>query len=244
MAEDIVEGLRLPEQEQVNTTDLINHYSDWISTVEGRTDLTPEKQRIVIARGMAALFRIGERMKGKAYTDALTKVGNRRAFDEKFDLLTKGNEKFGFLFLDIDHFKILNDKLSHNAGDSALAQIALVIATSIKQTREQEEENDIIARYGGEEFVALLRGVSEPQQLRSIGERIRQNLESSPLHLTYLNEKTKKIEQAVRPVTLSVGGGVFTPGTDPTAFLEIVDGALYGAKKTRNSTVVIGAENG
>ncbi len=85
--------------------------------------------------------------------DALTGLANRRAFDERLDEEVARAIRYGhplsLLMVDIDNFKLVNDRFGHTAGDEALKALAAIIDRSIRTI-------DIVARFGGEEFVVIL----------------------------------------------------------------------------------------
>lgn len=107
------------------------------------------------------------------YTDALTGVYNRRAFDERIARELRSsldkNKPCGLAILDIDDFKKINDTFGHQIGDHALTHIAQIVQNSIKHS-------DFLARYGGEEFVVIFPNTSYPNAL-SAAENIRKNIE-------------------------------------------------------------------
>lgn len=96
-----------------------------------------------------------------ADTDALTNVLNRRAWAESVSrLLGSGTtQPVALLFLDLDHFKVLNDRQGHAAGDRALIAVADAL-------RHELRPHDLLGRYGGEEFVAMLYGVEQAQAMQ------------------------------------------------------------------------------
>jgi len=110
-----------------------------------------------------------ERLKRIGLTDSLTGVNNRRFFDqrllEEVGRAQRSNEPLTCLFMDVDHFKKVNDKHGHQTGDQILRVVAGLI-------REQLRASDVLGRYGGEEFAALL--VNAPSEVAmEIAERIR-----------------------------------------------------------------------
>jgi len=96
-----------------------------------------------------------------ADNDALTNVLNRRAWAESVSrLLGSGTtQPVALLFLDLDHFKVLNDRRGHAAGDRALVAVADAL-------RHELRPHDLLGRYGGEEFVAMLYGVEQVQAMQ------------------------------------------------------------------------------
>ena len=104
----------------------------------------------------------------RASTDALTGLPNRRYFDEFVGLLAqrrRAGDAVGILMVDIDKFKVLNDKHGHATGDEVLRAVAGAIVSAVR-------EDDVPARFGGEEFVVLLRN-PDPGVAVEVGERIR-----------------------------------------------------------------------
>ncbi len=159
-----------------------------------------------------------------ALRDGLTKAFNRKYFVERleaeFAYSSRHQTMLSLVLFDIDHFKQVNDKYGHPAGDYALVGLAQIIAAAIRQ-------EDIFARYGGEEFAVLCRGV-DLEGARAFGERIRVAVEAKVFHY----EKTPII------LTISVGVASFSPATDsPTEMIRLADEALYEAKHTGRNRV-------
>ncbi|EMY78950.1 diguanylate cyclase (GGDEF) domain protein [Leptospira weilii serovar Ranarum str. ICFT] len=104
----------------------------------------------------------------QASTDPLTKLKNRRAFDEELNRLTQFSQKqtnpLSLLMIDADHFKDYNDTFGHPAGDQVLIELARLLTKTFRK-------NDILARFGGEEFIAALPNTSEPEAVE-IAERL------------------------------------------------------------------------
>jgi diguanylate cyclase (GGDEF)-like protein len=151
-----------------------------------------------------------------ATTDALTGLPNRRYFEEYVELLGRGrraDDAVGILMVDVDRFKLLNDRFGHAVGDVVLQAVARTIATAVRDV-------DVPARFGGEEFVVLLRNPSRATVME-VGERIREAVERIDLR-----------EVGVERVTVSVGATVGAGGTTRVPDLvEAADRALYRAKR-------------
>jgi diguanylate cyclase (GGDEF)-like protein len=159
-----------------------------------------------------------------ARIDVLTGLPNRRYFDEALGMerpRRRTDDSVGILMVDIDHFKILNDRFGHATGDLVLRAVADAIGQAVRT-------DDTPARYGGEEFAVLLRRTSAEQAVE-VGERIRRAVVS--LHPASLGID--------KPVTVSVGVAVAAPDQPVSARLvERADQALYRAKRQGRDRVV------
>lgn len=122
-------------------------------------------EAIVLSLGLAdralSMRRDRDLVQGLADHDALTSVLNRRAWSEAVGkvLASGGTQPIALLFLDLDHFKILNDRQGHAAGDRALVAVSGAL-------RNELRPHDLLGRYGGEEFVAMLYGVEKNQAMQ------------------------------------------------------------------------------
>jgi diguanylate cyclase (GGDEF)-like protein len=146
--------------------------------------------------------------------DALTNVLNRRAWTERASaLLSSGPPRpIALLFLDLDHFKLLNDRQGHNAGDRALVAVAKALATELRPA-------DLLGRYGGEEFVALLDGIPAQQALQVA---------------TRLCRRVHRLEIPVSEdsllLSVSIGVAARREGDDVESLVDRADQAMYDAK--------------
>jgi len=159
----------------------------------------------------------------KATTDALTRLPNRAYFDELCGLLAQrrgADDALGILMIDLDHFKVLNDRHGHHIGDEVLRAVAAAIAGAVRDV-------DVPARYGGEEFVVLLRDPG-PSVAVEVGERIRAAVAALDLR-----------ELRIRSVSVSVGVAVQVRPDEPIeAIVEAADKALYRAKRQGRDRVI------
>ena len=157
--------------------------------------------------------------------DALTGLLNRRALESGVAERCNSHERFGVLFMDLDHFKSINDRFGHEVGDRVLIAVAHVLKSGLRP-------GDVVARYGGEEFVALIAGAG-PESARLVGERLRMNVEEMP-----------PVPRGPSSVTISVGAGVYDPQRAEEAPVELLrraDVALYEAKRAGRNCVFIAA---
>lgn len=150
-----------------------------------------------------------------ALTDTLTGLANRRAFDLAFAMLIRGGHSFGLMHVDLDYFKQVNDNLGHAAGDHVLRRVARRLHGEIR-------EADTLARLGGDEFALLFPGLSDPDLLAGIADRIVARLD-------------QPIDYAGQPcrISASVGISISDDYSAPTAarMLDDADAALYASKK-------------
>lgn len=156
----------------------------------------------------------------KAYIDPLTKVYNRRKFNEithHYDLAYEEERCYGFLIIDIDHFKSINDTHGHDIGDETLFKVASLIKEKTRQT-------DILARWGGEEFVLMLPGNTYDKSLIA-AENIRK----------YIEEATFS---KVGKLTVSIGVAHSTHADKVDGVFKAADVSLYEAKKSGRNKVI------
>ena len=164
-------------------------------------------------------------------TDSLTKLFNRRHFDNLLETEKSRSErmkhKFSILIMDIDKFKVYNDTNGHPAGDALLTEFSKVLKTCIRDT-------DVAARYGGEEFVVLCPETDSSQAL-IVAERIRSAIEAYPF--------AHREKQPFKFVSVSIGLATFNEHGSKSAheIYEFADKALYQAKQTRNSVKIFKA---
>jgi two-component system, cell cycle response regulator len=158
--------------------------------------------------------------------DGLTGVFNRRYFEERlvseFAFASRHKSSLCVLLCDIDHFKSINDRFGHQAGDMVLKQIAAELRTGVRT-------EDVLARYGGEEFVVLGRGI-DLGGARQFAERVR--LMAERAHIVW--------EGTHIPVTISVGLSHNQCGEvadSPDRLVAAADGALYAAKRAGRNRV-------
>lgn len=164
----------------------------------------------------------------RAQTDPLTGVLNRRSLIERLDASCQRARARGLpisvLFLDLDHFKLINDSFGHAAGDACLAGIIGPIQAELRQS-------DVIGRYGGEEFVVILYG-ADAASARPIAERICRRVAEV------------RIEGFGSPVQLTCSIGVAASDTLHvwgTHLIAHADTAVYAAKRSGRNQVQLAA---
>jgi diguanylate cyclase (GGDEF)-like protein/PAS domain S-box-containing protein len=159
-----------------------------------------------------------------AYHDVLTGLHNRKAFLEKLDEVLREAKRYenfrSLLFIDLDHFKKVNDVYGHEVGDKLLMQVATRLTEILRDT-------DYVSRLGGDEFTIILGGPAKTN-LEKVAARVLKTL-SKPYTIQGI-----KIDF----VTPSIGAGTYPEdGQDAEILLKNADGAMYKAKEKRNCFV-------
>ncbi len=166
--------------------------------------------------------------------DGLTKLFNRRYFDEaievEFTNATKFQWPLGLIFIDIDFFKQINDTLGHDAGDDVLRQVAKILLDCTRAT-------DIVARYGGEEFTIILPGTGEEGV----------NITCERVINTFRNKAMTLSNDKVVQITVSAGACVYD-GQDSTfedwyGLVRQADQATYQSKNNGRDQYCLVGDN-
>lgn len=167
-----------------------------------------------------------QHLRRSAELDALTGTFNRRTIDQwlarGFTEAHRDQHPLSLLFVDIDHFKAINDRFGHACGDHCLRQVAATL-------RDALGEADMLGRYGGEEFVAILPGRAGADA-RAVGEQLRTAVEHVEIEW----------EGKIHRLTVSIGVATRLPQeSTPAAAVERADKALYAAKRGGRNCVQV-----
>ncbi len=181
---------------------------------------------ITFVNGYMVVMRLVKKLQHLSHHDSLTGLLNRRAFeyllDRECQRLQRFGEQFSLLILDIDHFKRINDRLGHAAGDAVLTAIAQTL-------QNHAREVDRVARFGGEEFCVLLPRTTDEGAIQA-AERLR-----AAIHATTIAWHDEMIT-----VTISTGlATALEPGESLEDLLRRADLALYQAKSEGRNRVVM-----
>ncbi len=167
-----------------------------------------------------------EALRFTALRDELTCVGNRRAAEMMLEThlyeLRAFEFPFGLIFLDLDHFKEINDRYGHAVGDQALRLTAASIASPLRR-------DDMLARWGGEEFIILLCDV-DSAMLERIAQRIRVFIQRS---FVMLGEEKVSF-------TASLGATLARPDDTSQSLIARADALMYRAKQAGRNRVLLG----
>jgi diguanylate cyclase (GGDEF)-like protein len=193
-----------------------------------RTNRTEGKRlETLVKKRTAELEAQHELLEYMSLTDPLTDLPNRRNFDMRLDIewriAIREKQKISFLMLDIDHFKIYNDKYGHQHGDKILCLISRTIEETLKRP------GDFVARWGGEEFAVLLSN-TDINGASKIAESIRSNIEK--INVSANSSSMDKL-------TISIGVNTQAPGQNSSleSFISVADEELYRAKETGRNKV-------
>ena len=161
-----------------------------------------------------------------AYTDPLTKTQNRASFNDsvlrEIKRSQRGEQNLSLIFVDIDHFKSINDNFGHECGDMALASVAGWIKDSLRGS-------DTVFRYGGEEFVILLPD-TKLNEANIIAERVRSGIEAHTL----------AYGMNVVNITASLGVSSLQANESMGSFINRADTAMYKAKNSGRNKICQG----
>jgi diguanylate cyclase (GGDEF)-like protein len=185
---------------------------------------------LIVATGMfsTALARLGERQRLEARRDSLTDCLTRRVFGEHFTRESERSRRLGLglavLFVDLDHFKRVNDAWGHAVGDLALEGAARRIEGALRET-------DLLFRWGGEEFLVLMPH-TDPAEVGPVAERVRAAIAAEPLLLL----------ADIGPVRLTASVGAAVARRLPDDAEQLIgraDAACYRAKQQGRDRVVV-----
>jgi diguanylate cyclase (GGDEF)-like protein/PAS domain S-box-containing protein len=208
------EGHRVPVK--VKISPMRNEAGEEIGAVEIFSD---NSERL-------ASLRLIDELREKMYEDPLTTLANRRFMERllssRLDELTRYGMTFGLVFLDIDHFKSVNDTYGHDMGDDVLRMVARTLAYCSRSF-------DTVARWGGEEFIASLMNVDRESLLR-IAERYRAMVESSHI----------RVGDTILRVTISLGATLVAGDDTLESLVKRADGLMYRSKQAGRNCVTLG----
>ncbi|MEO5805710.1 diguanylate cyclase [Devosia sp.] len=191
------------------------------------TNANLEQQLEASRDDIAALQRDLNDVRRESMLDPLTKISNRKSFEEGIGKAVMEANTAGtalcVLMVDIDHFKRFNDTYGHQTGDQVLRLVAMTLKSNIKG-------KDIAARYGGEEFVAVLPQ-TDIEGAVIVAENIRKAIQAKELLKRSTNEKLGRI-------TASFGVALFHPGDTTNSLIERADRCLYAAKHAGRNRVI------
>ena len=205
MAADLWKQSRGSFPAELNAAALVNGKNKVKGAVLVFNDITERKE-------------LEDQLTRMAKYDNLTGLANRALFKEFLQMSLARSERrkksTGVMYLDLDHFKEVNDTLGHDAGDALLVSVA-------GRLQECVRDGDMVARLGGDEFAIVLDDVADPEDARTIAEKILEQF-----------AKPHDLSGEMRKVGTSIGIATSNhSGDDPDVLIKAADDAMYVAKK-------------
>jgi diguanylate cyclase (GGDEF)-like protein/PAS domain S-box-containing protein len=178
--------------------------------------------KVELERYHRELEEANDQLRKLAVTDELTGLRNRRSFEERlvmeFSMARRRKRELSILLIDVDNFKMTNDRWGHAAGDEVLRRLGMILRTTVRLP-------DLPARYGGEEFVVLLPESGEESAM-GLARRVMQRVAAE--------------EWENEPLTISVGMASMNESLENGfQLVELADEALYAAKRAGKNRVMV-----
>jgi diguanylate cyclase (GGDEF)-like protein len=185
-----------------------------------RENLILKSRNRQLSRALADASRRGTAAHHLAHHDALTGLPNRLSLmtrlEESISTASSGESQIALLFIDLDDFKDVNDRLGHTVGDKLLTVVASRLLAAIRV-------EDIACRYGGDEFVVLMSRIRDAALVNSIAEKIRDRIDGS-----------YGIDDNEVRISASIGFALYpTHGEHCDALLRHADASMYRSKAAR-----------
>ena len=209
---------------EVRTAPLSNSEGEIIGATEIFSDIT---------RQLANETRI-KKLADQALLDELTGLPNRRHLLRELSLrcaeMHRHKVSFGLLFMDIDHFKQINDNYGHQAGDLVLKHLAESLSSVLRN-------GDMLGRWGGEEFVAVMPRVS-PQELKMIAQRLSSITRGTLISINQALAEPQQHQALEIICTLSIGATLSCATDSPESIVRRADQLMYQAKLAGRDRVI------
>jgi diguanylate cyclase (GGDEF)-like protein/PAS domain S-box-containing protein len=177
------------------------------------------------ASEVLAALQEAERLREEALICPLTGIGNRRYAEQmlarKLDEMARGGMRMAVLFIDIDHFKKVNDTYGHDIGDVVIKMVARTMSSAMRSY-------DFLARWGGEEFIALLPAANATSAAR-IAERLR----------TLVSHSSRDMSQGKIRTTVSIGVYFCRRDDTPESVVKQADRLLYESKRNGRNRITV-----
>ena len=207
------EGHRLPVV--VWTSPIRDDDGNIVGALESFTDIAPD---------LAAFDRIAA-LEAQALMCPLTLVANRRYADqfieEKFNEWERYQRPFGVVFLDVDHFKSVNDRFGHATGDVVLKMVAQTLKSALRSF-------DFVARWGGEEFLVVLPARNHEELVHT----------ANRLRILVLHT-SKEVSNGRIQVTVSIGAALVREDDSTSSLISRADNCMYQSKEAGRNLVTV-----
>src|SRR6185312_9689100 len=193
-------------------------------------DRPPERDWEDRLRILARFAQIGIEYRNNAHHDTLTRLPNHALLNERLENVVieahARHQRLGLLYIDIDEFKHINERLSHRSGDKVLIEVARRIRVALRPA-------DTLARIGGDEFNVILPDIADGSVALGVATRLLESV-----------RQPMRIDDSNLPVTVSIGMTVFPDdGEDAAALLRQADAAMCYAKTLGRNRVQAFSDN-
>jgi diguanylate cyclase (GGDEF)-like protein/PAS domain S-box-containing protein len=200
-------------------------FPEWITITTLKNTDSQVTNYIAIFSDISIRKASEEKMKENALHDPLTKLPNRRLFLERLNLAIKTAKRqkksLAILFIDLDHFKLINDQHGHMVGDAFLVEVAHAIQSSLRET-------DTVARFGGDEFVILLPNVVEKEAVILLAKKLMNMLNKTIIAAGGVDLKPE----------ISIGGAMYPQDAQtPESLISAADKAMYFVKENGRHSI-------
>jgi len=196
------------------------HIQQRLEQTRRELEITNERLEQLVSERTLALEKANAELQSMAFQDPLTGIGNRIMLDAWLSQQHM-DAPITVMMLDLDHFKLINDRFGHKTGDQALVAVASCLANNTRR-------DDLLVRWGGEEFLLILRNIEGPQATR-VAENLRQKIEQ----ISLLPDQES--------MTVSIGLVACKVSEFDTA-MAAADEALYQAKKAGRNRIITVAD--
>jgi len=205
-------------------------YPEWLSISLAVDPKTQQKNYLALFTDISSIKETDKKLHFYANHDHLTGLLNRSQFENMLQRAIKtaqrSEKKFALMFIDIDHFKEVNDTFGHNVGDLLLKNVSSIFQKTLRA-------QDLIARIGGDEFTILLETIESESDVLSIAEK-----------LLGVTREPIVIEGHSCFISLSIGVAIYpTHGLDTSVLSKNADAAMYEVKKRGRDGVMLYNEN-
>jgi diguanylate cyclase (GGDEF)-like protein/PAS domain S-box-containing protein len=192
-------------------------YPEWLSISSVRNEAGEVSHYVGVFSDITEVKRSQEKVSFLAYHDPLTQLPNRLLFNDRLahgiQRASREQTMLAVYFIDLDHFKHVNDSLGHHVGDSLLNEVAAQMQAQLRKT-------DTIARLGGDEFIVMVEDVDGPRGASLVAEK-----------LGAIFQKPIFLEELELYLTASIGICLYPmDGTDANTLIRNADAAMYRAK--------------
>ena len=188
-------------------------YPEWLTISAIRNEDDDVTHYVAIFSDITELHQANQRLETLAHEDSLTGLANRHALERHLDNLTRKQAPFAVLFIDLDHFKRVNDTMGHAKGDRLLREMA-------DRLRHRLRSQDMLGRLGGDEFVAVLKGTEAEEDAARVARKLIEEV-----------ARPYRLDENELSIGASIGVARFPEnGETASTLLRNADTAMYQAK--------------